>query len=287
MKAILRREHGPYVPPDPGVRSLETRQSEFAAAVLDPTVAVPVGITGPDGRVSARRFNVYRNNVVVGLIHALRAAFPATNRIVGDDFFTAMARAFVVSEPPSSPMMFDYGARFPDFIQRFEPVAQLNYLPDVARLERAWVEAYYAAEAEALDLRYLHHVSPDSLPMLTVALHPSLRLVRSSAPVLTIWQMNTKPSATDPTVSLDMGGEDVLVVRPDAHVELRLLPEGGAQFLLALHDGCPIADATDIAMRSNCNFDLARTLCDLIGARVFVGFGCANVHPMAQFDDLL
>ncbi len=33
------------------------------------------------------RFNVYRNNIAASLTRVLRAAFPATARIVGDEFF--------------------------------------------------------------------------------------------------------------------------------------------------------------------------------------------------------
>src|SRR3546814_5903028 len=68
------------------------------------------------------------------------------SRIVGDEIFRAMARVYVASAPPHSPIMLDYGASFPDFIERFEPATTLPYLADVARIERAWIEAYHAAE---------------------------------------------------------------------------------------------------------------------------------------------
>jgi len=71
------------------------------------------------------RFAVYGNNVVVGLMEALQANFPATCRVVGDKFFRAMAREFVMLEPPTSPILLDYGAGFPDFIGCFEPAGPL------------------------------------------------------------------------------------------------------------------------------------------------------------------
>jgi hypothetical protein len=61
-----------------------------------------------------------------------------------------MARSYVALAPPSSPIMLDYGAGFPDFIGAFEPAKCLPYLQDVARIERAWIEAYHAVEAEPL-----------------------------------------------------------------------------------------------------------------------------------------
>ena len=50
---------------------LSDRQKEFGAAILNPQAALPSGLVGPDGEPSLRRFSVYRNNVVVGLVDAL------------------------------------------------------------------------------------------------------------------------------------------------------------------------------------------------------------------------
>ncbi|WP_143328493.1 HvfC/BufC N-terminal domain-containing protein, partial [Caballeronia terrestris] len=100
---------------------IDARQSAFAMAILHPEYPIPPGLTGPDGEPSARRFAVYRNNVVAGLCDALKAAYPATRRIVGDEFFAAMARAYVLREPPRSPVMLRYGEGFADFVGAFEP----------------------------------------------------------------------------------------------------------------------------------------------------------------------
>ena len=57
------------------------------------------------GRSATRRFAVHRNNVVAGLVKALEARFPAAEKIVGKEFFAAMARAFVLERPPRSPLL--------------------------------------------------------------------------------------------------------------------------------------------------------------------------------------
>src|SRR5205807_2161977 len=133
------------------VQRLAERQRTFSAALLDSDLPAPPGLLGPDGEPSPRRFSVYRNNVVVGLVEALKANYPAVCRIVGEDFFGAMARDYVVARPPTSPILLDYGGDFAAFIAGFEPTANLPYLADVARFERAWSEAYHACEACALD----------------------------------------------------------------------------------------------------------------------------------------
>lgn len=250
---------------------LADRQRDFASALINPAAAVPVGLIGPDGMPSEKRFAVYRNNVVVGLVEALQANFPATCSIVGEEFFRAMARDYVALEPPTSPILLDYGAGFPNFIGRFEPAEPLPYLSDVARIERAWTEAYHAAEALALDPDVLTAIPTDQISEIRFGLHPSLRLVRSRFPALTIWRMNVAdgvPAAVD----LDAGGEDILVVRAVADVEVRSLPPGGAEFVSRLADGSSLTEATKSALDESNAFDLAANLSALISAGVFVGF---------------
>jgi hypothetical protein len=108
----------------------------FAGALLDPDVATPTVVAGPNSKAAVKRYNVYRNNVTVSLINAVAAAFPATLRITGVDFFRAMARFYVRAAPPSSPLLFDYGRDFPDFIERYEYAQSVPWLADVARIER-------------------------------------------------------------------------------------------------------------------------------------------------------
>ena len=92
----------------------------FAPALLDPACATPPVVTGPNGRAAGKRYDVYRNNVTVSLIDALAAIYPAVQRITGTDFFRAMARFHVRESPPASPLLFEYGRGFPDFIAGYE-----------------------------------------------------------------------------------------------------------------------------------------------------------------------
>jgi Putative DNA-binding domain len=253
------------------MRPWAERQREFAAALLDPGRAVPEGLIDPAGRACPKRFSVYRNNVAIAWIEALRESFPATCRIVGEEFFRAAAQCYAASEPPGSPVLTEYGAGFAHFLERFEPAASLPYLPDVARIERAWIEAYHAADAPSLDPAALAGVASDRVRSIRFAAHPALRIVRSRYPALTIWRMNVADGVPEP-LDPASGGEDALLVRPGAQVVVRWLPPGGAQFIEALARGEPLGAAAHAIRRDHADFDVAEHLSELLECGAFAGF---------------
>ena len=267
------------------MQRLAKRQRDFGAALLDPTRPVPPGLVGPDGEPSARRFSVYRNNVVAGLIETLTDAFPAVHRIVGADFFRVMAGAYAVAEPPRSPILLDYGAGFADFIGVFKPATALPYLPDVARIERAWTQAYHAPDASALNAADLRAVDPDRFDEIRLSDHPSLRIVRSRFPALTILRMNVADGVPGP-VDFAAGGEDTLIIRPAAEIEVRLLPPGGAEFAASLAAGKSASEAAQAAVKADCGFDLSANLALLISAGAFIGWSFRDepllMHPAGR-----
>jgi len=252
-------------------------QSEFADALLDAERSVPPMLTSHTTRTPTRRFAVYRNNVVFSLIGALRTRFPVVERIVGVECFAAMARHFIAAHPPQSPVLMFYGDDFPDFIAACLP--ELPYLPDVARLEAARTHAYHAADAEPIEPASLRALDPDDLASALVALQPSLRIVRSRHPIVTIWAMNSGETELRPLA--DEEPEDALVVRPRDAVSVIKLPPGGAAFLEALEAGTTLATAAMLAMQQDANFDLAANLAGLIasGAMVAVLAG----HSQGRF----
>src|SRR6201996_8986689 len=126
----------------------------FASGLTNPEAQTPPDVTGTAKKIerkgAVRRYNVYRNNVTVSLIDSLAAIYPAVQRITGVDFFRAMARFHVRATPPDSPLLFEYGRGFPAFIEGYEYAQAMPWLADVARIERAWLDAYHAAEAASL-----------------------------------------------------------------------------------------------------------------------------------------
>ncbi len=232
---------------------MTTGQGEFGRALLDPGRAAPAGLTDPAGRPAGRRFDVYRNNVTVGLTEALRQPFPTVRKLVGEEFFTAMAQAHLRAHPPRTPVMMFYGADMPEFLERFAPVADLPYLPDVARLELGLRGAYHAADADPVPAGDLQALAPEAFMTARLRFAPAVRLVASRWPVVAIWRANMQ-GAPPP----DLGrGEDALILRPGFDPEPHALPPGAAPFAAALIGGASVAEALDRATEA---FDLTATL---------------------------
>jgi hypothetical protein len=245
---------------------LEQSQAAFATALLNPGRPLPDGITTARGAADSLRFAVYRNNVHVGLTRALEQRFPVTKQLVGPDFFTGMARAYAADHKPASPLIMQYGDGFPDFIAAFAPAAPLAYLPDVARIEVAWTEAYHAADRAPLTVAQLSTIPAESIADMALVPHPSARLVRSAFPAGSIWSAHQGETMTP---IANWGAETVLVVRPAMHVEISVLPSADAPFAAHLLEGANLGEAAQTAFAATPEFDFGSALIGLIGLGAF------------------
>ena len=244
-------------------------ETSFADALLNGNQPIPRGITAHDAAIPARRFAIYRNNVMVGLGKALKSRFPVVEKIVGEEFFTAMTRVFVTEQPPRSPLLATYGDGFPQFLAAFEPARELCYLADVARLEAARTRSHHAADVTPVDAEQFAALDSKTVGEIRIEMHPSTEIVRSLYPIVTIWAMNSGERELAPIA--DWRGEDALVCRPHLDVEVRALPPGGAEFLLALAAGSPLGEAAEAALADDPDFDLTGNLAGLIGSGLVRG----------------
>jgi len=239
-------------------------QRLFAAALLDPDAPCPAGLIAWNGSDPARRFAVYRNNVVVSLIDALADTFPVTLELVGEEFLRAMAGVFVRAAPPGSVLLAEYGAGFPAFIERFEPARSVPYLADVARLEMLRVRAFHAADADPVTPEQVARAlaDPERLPALRATCHPSLGVLRSDHAVVSLWAAHQgigDLAGVDPDVP-----ETALVVRAGLEVQVVSLPPGGDVLVAGFASGLALGDAATRAASAHVDFDLTLQLALLL-----------------------
>lgn len=257
------------MPAFPLYRIMPDGQDAFTAALLDPERKVPDGVVNPNGVPATKRFDVYRNNVVQSLSEALSQAFPVIEKLVGAEFFAAMAVAHVRAHPPRTPVMMFYGQDFPAFLETFPPVQSLPYLADIARLELARREAYHAADDPVAAPEDLGAIPPEALGAAYLDLHASARIIRSPYPVLGIWRANMEDGAEQPVLQ----PEDVLVSRPSDTVLMTLLGPGDAAFLNALKTET-LGSAAETAAEEtagSAKFDLSAAFERIFAAGILTG----------------
>lgn len=231
-----------------------TTQTEFRGALLDAAAPRPDGLLDGGGRRAGRRYDVYRNNVATSLGEALSTGFPAVAKLLGEANFKTLAAMYLRAEPPTSPRMMFYGSGFGDFLDGFEPLAKYPYLGDVARLEYAMRESYHARDATPLPAAALA-VEPDALMEMRFGIAPSVRVVRSRYPVVSIWAYNMADGEKPKGVA-----EDALVTRAEFDPKPHPLPPGGAEFVTALSKGETFGEAYEAGLAVAEGFDLSPVL---------------------------
>jgi hypothetical protein len=243
----------------------ESFEAAFAYALFEPDEPPPAAIDA--SRRQASRFDVYRNNVVVSLINALASRYPVVRRLLWDEGFNTVARLYIEQAPPRSPVLLEYGDGFPAFVRNFGMCPARDYVADVAELETARVRAYHAPDVVALNSQAFAGLEAAELARLRVVFHPSVTLLKSRFPIVTIWEAQ----------QADGGGylrewkqESALIARPQLDVEVSRLPAGSYEFLSALACGITVGAAIERAQTNSAEFDLGASLAVLIGRGIAV-----------------
>jgi hypothetical protein len=246
-------------------------QADFAAALRD-RAAVPAAarwIAG-DEALAARRLAIYRANVAAAAARALGAAYPVVRQVVGEEFFDALAAAYLAAHPSTSGDLHELGAAFAGFVAEFPHTRALPYLPDLARLEWAAHRAYGAADPAPVDPRALAAIPPERQATLRFQLAHGTAVVESAYPVLRIWQIHQPGFAGEFGVDWSLA-QRALVAREGLRVAVAALAPGEAAFVRAVLAGQGFAQAAGAAFEAEEGVDLGGLLGRLIGGGLVTG----------------
>lgn len=233
--------------------SLREQQRRFAEAVRSRSAP----------GAAADRMSIYRHSIRRNYRNALASTYPVVMQLVGAAFFEAAVDGYVNEHPSICGDLNSYGDRFDAFLARYAPAEPLPYLPDIARLEWAIDDVHRAADSTTSPdgvLAALAAVPPDKLTALRLRIAPTCRLVSSRFPILRIWRTNQLDHSGDRRVSLDEGGDHVLVRRDAGGIPLERIDVGDCAFLSSLASGATLADAIEQAVLADQGFDLAASL---------------------------
>ncbi len=247
----------------------KTLHANFSESLLGSLPKIPDGLIAVKPPSIEKRFSVYRNNVMVGLVDSLRSNFPIVVKLLGNDFFNAMAFEYITNNPPKSPLLFTYGEDFSNFIGEFQPAATIPYLADVAHLEHNWRMAYHAAEEPCADVAKLQDVAPEHQMNLVFKIHPSAVILKSGWPIYSIWQGHESGDMS--IVDLEKS-ENIVICRPNADVLMAQLDHSACAFFRHIINGKTLGDAYAKAAELDKEFDLEFSFGQLFALGLVTGF---------------
>lgn len=235
---------------------------------------LPTGLRGaPD--ITARRFAIYRNNVRLARMAALANTYPLVRNIVGAEFFDGLAREYASTYESASGDLNEYGGAFAGFLDGFEHVRDLPYLPDCARLDWLCHMAFYAADGAAFDTAQLAGIAPEQHNRLRLALQPGFALLASPYPLARIWRVNQVGHEGDMRIDFNGGWQHAMVLREGFAVRVEALGRGGHALLETIISGQSLGIALDHALEAECNFDFPTAFASWLASRLFTGFSLA------------
>ncbi len=235
-----------------------SRQQAFAAALFAPDQADAV-LAQFKGGAGEHGLALYRGNLSATWNKTLSGAYPVLRELAGEEFFGALARAYGMAHPSDDADLNRFGARFADFLERFEHVADYPYFPDMARLEWALHRAHFAADANGLDANALGALAPQQVEAARVTLHPACTLLASDWAVVSLWQAHEPGSGMEFPATM-AAPSFALVARPHWKAELEPISHAAHAALSVLAAGGTFGAALDAAFDIDEQFNVAAHL---------------------------
>jgi hypothetical protein len=251
------------------LRSLRDTQAAFAAHLAGHDRADLIAAIAGDSRAVLGRLQLHRHHVTRSISAALAATFPTVAALVGQDFFSLLARDFMAGTALEDPVLSRYGEDFPQFIATKQDMHGLPYLADVARLDWALNVAFHAGLEPRLSATDLAGWSQDCLLSLSARLPTGSSLIESAYPLDLIWQAS-QPSSSVDKVDLAAGAACLVVFRRSEDAAFAVLTPGEAAFIERLRQDDRLANAAQHASRVEEDFDLAATFGRMLGLRLLV-----------------
>ena len=152
------------------------------------------------------RLSIYANAYRARSIEALSTDYPALRAMLGDAEFAALCERYVHACPSTSFTLRDFGASLSRHIAADGAVAQRAFLSELAAVEWAFVDAFDAPDAPAIDARVMARVAPEDWPNLEIEVHASVRRLDLEWNSLEVWSAVTAGAEQPPIESSEPRG---------------------------------------------------------------------------------
>ena len=191
------------------------------------------------GARGEERMAVYAEAYVARLMEALAEIYETVYHLLGKEAFIELTESYLEAHPSHSYNLNSFGEAMAPHLERTRFAAELPFLPDLARLEWQVSRAFHSFEQTAFDPASIAQNSEEDWDRLRVVFQPSVAVIRSQWPILTIWNARKKPLG-EIDISLEGQPQQVLVSRRGMDVTCEALEEAQVELILSLQSGEPL-----------------------------------------------
>ena len=194
------------------------------------------------GAPGEERLAVYAEGYVVRIREALAETYEAVLHVLGRETFAELAVGYARRHPSREYDLGLAGRHLPEFLAEHPLTRELPFLPDLARLEWAAMEAFHAFEQPPLSTAELAGLPAEGLERAHFLFQPSVRLASFGWPVVEIWEQRKRPREE---VSVELAGrpQRVLIFQQGGQVHCELLEPAQHELLAALLEGRPLGES--------------------------------------------
>jgi hypothetical protein len=231
----MPRKPGPLAPPT--APSLRATQEWLAATILSsadtPAPACEWILERPAAGVIADRLAVHRVGYPARMHAAIADTYPAVAHLIGDRALHGLVLRYARALSRHSYNLNGVGAELPEFLASDPLTERLPFLPDLARMEERIASAFHAFELPAFDPQSLAGWALEDFTAARLTFQPSLAVVRSSWPIVVLWEARRTPVAE---IDIDVRDrpESALVHRRGYEVACSAIDAAEADCLAAL-----------------------------------------------------
>lgn len=201
------------------------------------------------------------------LARALAEAVPSLAANLSDRKWAALSTGFIARHPPRRAALYQWGDEMPAFLAAQSAKADVI---DLAKLDRAALRAFFAAEAEPIATAALTAFTPADIQRIGLTIHPSLQRLHVSPAATNKWLELTAIPQVEHRREEDADGALVVLVRPDAHIRALVVSSATDALLGALSRGATLIEACEEAMSHNSSFDFQSVLASFFADGLFI-----------------
>ncbi len=184
------------------MNALRNLQQDFLSYLLNESSVDVIGrIESNSQCMAGDRMALYGNAYVLRLKEALSTDYERLHIYLGDELFEKLQQNYITVYPSHHPSLRYFGQHMVDIVEQLEPFSQLPEVAEIARIEKAFLNSFDAADKQCVGLDYLAKIELEAWPVLTFRFHDSLQLLPQHHNSFQIWKAladgQTPPQRTD------------------------------------------------------------------------------------------